>query len=152
MKASRIALWTSPLVVSAVLLIASLVFNDTQLVVPTSLIWTIVALLSTTFAALIAKRTRRRQRLARRTMRPNNPWRIMTESNHTVASAVLAVHIIFLLVGSSALFLPIDSLSRVIVARDGLMVGQYILLMVVAHTYLEDRRAERIVGDEIDAE
>lgn len=141
-------LWLSPLFVAALLALLPFLVDDEALLLPTALTWTAVALVSATFADVMRRRTRRALRVAQKSFAPHDPECELAKFNHSVALAIETVHALFLVVGFAALFLPEGSTTRRIISRDGILIGQYVLMLIILRTYYVDRQLRKMLEDE----
>lgn len=147
-RIKTLALRGSPLLIAIALVLTTLLLDEEMLVIPTTILWSIVAVFSTWFADKVRRITKRRLIKAKRNYGPTNPWRIHAEANHDLAVMVEWVHALFLGVGLSILLLPEGSAYGQVLRRDGLLLAQYILFLKIAYTYFEDKYISTIVGSD----
>lgn len=132
----------SPVFVAVALLVVSLAADEATALAIVSPAWLAVALVSSVFAELTRRRTRRAVLIAREELEPEDPLRALIESNNFIAITTEIVHAIFALIGLTAVLLDQDSELRILAVRNGVLIGQYLLFVVVARTYFDQRTIE----------
>jgi hypothetical protein len=132
----------SPLAVAAGLVTVTIALPAGDNLVVITVMWLGVAAVSALFADLMRRRTKRLLRIARKDVergdiQKEDPLYILTESNHFVVLKTEFVHFIFLFLGVSLFIFP--EWLRALVGRDAILLGQYLLLLIIARTYLASR-------------
>lgn len=130
--------WLSPILVTVLLALLPILFDDANIAYVTLFVWTSVAVVSAVFADVMRRRAKKAARAAQRKCAPGDPAREFAKGNHGVAANIEIVHTVFLMVGVATIVFPEDWELRKLFSRDGIMFGQYMLMLVVLRTYYLD--------------
>lgn len=131
----------TPFVIVLLLLVFNVAVPDEIAEEATAILWFGVAIGSLICAEGVRLRMREIRTIAREDYPAGSEERETAESNYSLALKLVVVHIVFALVGFAAAFLP-DSQLRVVISRDLLLMGQWLLLIIVLHTYLFGKALE----------
>lgn len=137
----------SPVVIGLALLVMPLFFGEEELLKPLAFLWLLQAAPSALLAELMRRRTLARYRDAKDDYPTSHPTRFWAQVLYAMAIMIEVVHILFVTTGVSAAFFPEDSPLRRVLARDFIMLGQYILFEMILLTYVADTALRRLAQE-----
>jgi hypothetical protein len=139
----------SNLFFAMLLVIISWLIPDQVLAFPLAITWTVVALICFVLANAVRRRAGKRRAEVLHSHPDNEGLRLLTAMNHIIAWLVEYIHTTFVGVGVVSIVMPDDSYLRLVLARDGILLAQYMLFLIIAFTYWTNRKVEAIVEREL---